>query len=41
MPRWYRWQTGKITETDNEHIIHRDITENETETNPDALNKEI
>ena len=29
------------TETENEFVIHRDITKNETETNQDNLNKVI
>ena len=38
---WFRWWRGrKTTETENEGVIHRNITENETETNQDTLNKE-
>ena len=37
MPRWSKWyRESKTDENENKYVIHRDITENETETNRDS-----
>ena len=38
MPRWSKWyRESKTAENENKYVIHRDITENETETNRDSI----
>ena len=42
MCKWWRWrQETKNSREDNEGIIHRDIIENEKETNQDTVEKAI